>query len=325
MNSDYVKALETKADWLKWSTEIDVPPAHRADVARAYQISLRKGETFFMNSAFCDLVDHARRSVPDNLVFEPSWLTAPCGWMYIKEAFKCPDFVVDEATRLMAELKATETTFDRLPINIQAVGWIPIDYTTNLEDGRRCGSFTKDIKPPYKAFAFLCFLSHPGDGGFGEWAYFTLREGDKVIDRITEFETNARKEGGAYENNRETSELHEVRWIYTAFHLMAQKLAIQFDEQTDRTTKRRAEREKKVVPSSIKVVSLRRLEQHKQKAGAEGQKIDWKWQWAVRGHWRNQFFKSTNSYKQIFIESFIKGPQNAPFKPITPKLFVAAR
>ena len=37
-------------------------------------------------------------------------------------------------------------------------------------------------------------------------------------------------------------------------------------------------------------------------------RIDWNWQWEVRGHWRNQFYAATNTHKPVFVEAYMKGP-----------------
>jgi hypothetical protein len=67
------------------------------------------------------------------------------------------------------------------------------------------------------------------------------------------------------------------------------------------------------------------MEEARAKAGADGGKVDWQWQWTVRGHWRNQFHPSTGLHSPTFIEAYLKGPESAPLKPDTLSMFVAKR
>jgi hypothetical protein len=115
-----------------------------------------------------------------------------------------------------------------------------------------------------------------------------------------------------------------LRWVFAAFHLMSQHLCVQVECDTDRATKRRAERSKTTVPPKFKVVTLRRMEIDRVNAERNGGKepTDWRWQWAVRGHWRNQWHPAAQGHRQIFIEAYIKGPEDKPLKPVTKYIFV---
>lgn len=328
MNSEYIKAIETRNKWLKWSAanvhvapKLDyVPPESWA----AYIKCLAQGELFFMNKKFCSLVDHARLSIPDDMTFDASWVQTRQGFLWIDEPFEVPKSIDDKDYTL----------------KISAIGWLPITKVTELESGVRYGEY--DLRSlESNAVAFMCFidLSKAGDDtrlaapdGYGCWSYFTIKHGEKLIDKVIAFEiylNSLRPANGAsnvpYGEFVDNIKLHEIRWIYTAFYLMAQRLSITFDEDVDRATRRRAEHDKVSVPPKIRVVSLRRLEQHKEKVGGVNAPVDWQWQWEVRGHWRNQWCRSTQTHKPLFIEGYIKGPEDKPLKPPGQKLFVAAR
>jgi len=118
--------------------------------------------------------------------------------------------------------------------------------------------------------------------------------------------------------------LHEVRWLFTALYMMAQKLSIQVQHPTSRAVRRRLERNKEIAPDFVRVITLRRLAQARERDGASAD-VNWKWQWGVRGHWRNQFYPTEGIHKPKFVESYIKGPENMPLKPESLKLFVAKR
>lgn len=336
MNGSYIQALETKARWSKWiegEGQMTVPPKARA-VLPAYEHVLHTPDTHFMNAKFCDLVDHARKTVPDDLRFEMPWAHSKWGWLWLETPFECPRFLVSdevaENARKIWNREMPNAPFEpvadmpaemkKLRVKIRAVGWMPVGKISTLSDGRRYGATGEG-----GGTAFLLF-HELGKDGFGMWSYFTLMDGDKVIDRIRAFEATATKEGGAYQKDRETNELHEIRWIYTAFYLMAQKLAVEVRVPTDRATKRRAEREGRTVPDTIKVVSLRRLEAARLKTQqTEKEPVEWHWQWEVRGHWRNQYYRAANEHRPVFVEAYIKGPEDKPLKNPGQKLFAAVR
>jgi hypothetical protein len=94
-------------------------------------------------------------------------------------------------------------------------------------------------------------------------------------------------------------------------------------ERGDREVRRRAERQRQVAPPFIQVVTLRRMEIARRR-DPTGEAPDWQWQWSVIGHWRWQWYPSDGTHKRIFIESFVKGPPDKPFKN-TIKLFAAKR
>ncbi|MGH7393698.1 MAG: hypothetical protein ACREM3_30220, partial [Candidatus Rokuibacteriota bacterium] len=134
----------------------------------------------------------------------------------------------------------------------------------------------------------------------------------------------AQKDGQYIVQNRSEQPLHEIRWIYTALHLMSQRLSITVRHPTDRATRHRAEREGQEAPPFIDVVTLRRLEAARQR-DPQGNNVDWQWQWQVAGHWRDQWYPSEGVHKPKFIESYIKGPADKPLKPDSIKVYVAER
>ena len=46
----------------------------------------------------------------------------------------------------------------------------------------------------------------------------------------------------------------------------------------------------------------------------EPQPVDWRCQWVVRGHWRNQWFPSEQRHKQRYIAPYVKGPEDKPLR-----------
>lgn len=66
------------------------------------------------------------------------------------------------------------------------------------------------------------------------------------------------------------------------------------------------------IPALINVVVLRRRSAN---AGvAHHQEVEFSCQWMVRGHWRQQFYPSTQERRPLWIESYVKGPDDKPFR-----------
>jgi len=74
----------------------------------------------------------------------------------------------------------------------------------------------------------------------------------------------------------------------------------------------------------IRIIQLRR--RGPATNGGEPKKIDYGCRWLVRGHWRNQFYRSSHSHRLIFIPPYVKGPDDKPLKkPAKVSLFAVVR
>ena len=51
-------------------------------------------------------------------------------------------------------------------------------------------------------------------------------------------------------------------------------------------------------------------------AASDGEAHRYSCQFTVRGHWRNQWYARSGTHAPKFIEPFIKGPKDAPFKEV---------
>lgn len=331
MNPMYIQSLETRLRWLKFAVEYQrmVPPLEPTlKVMPNYQDCLTHASSYFMDRHFCRMVEHARTLTPDTLAFESTWLHSDCGFIYLEEPFHVPP--IGAALKEFNEL-GDESVLTRYTL-MRAVGWRKVPSGTRIGDNARmdAGLGFGDIIAGPGTFQFLLFMEvREDDYRFYPWSYFALRDGRLLGERVREFEevNAAAAEGDNYLIRPEDTTLHpyhEIRWIYTAIYLMAQRLSTRVRHTTDRGTRRRAERNQQVAPPFFEVVTLRR--QHQDRiADRVPEAIDWQWQWAVRGHWRNQWYPSEGIHKPVFVESYMKGPEDKPVKPPTVKLFAAVR
>jgi hypothetical protein len=348
LHSEYITAIEQRLGWLKWcKTGAGARVWTRLGFAAAipaYADVLETADTFYMAPQFAALVDHARVSVPDDLAYEPEWLLAPRGWLWLPTPFLCPSL----------EASPEDEGKTLLPTKVRAVGWRPLIEGSPVYQGpsseeldqygaaaaSRADRAKYMVPAPLRATQFLFFQdfadyravrSTTGDvheelpldatRGFGCWSYFMLVPGQRLGDRIDAFEGKQVTGRYAPTADRRTHPMHEMRWLFAALHLMAQRLATTVTHETDRATRRRAERNQQVAPPFIRVVTLRRLEEARPKNPRPAE-VDWQWQWEVSGHWRRH---PTDAAKKVFVEAYIKGPEEKPLKPGSHKLFVARR
>jgi hypothetical protein len=325
LEANYAEAVETRLRWLRWAIKhgdeswskiADLSPAKVAtrrnwlDVLPTYRHALESGDTFFVNKNFCELVEHARRTVPGDLVFDSRWLQSKFAWAWLETPFVVPANIDDG--------RGGVHTFreDRRAV-VCAVAWVPIpagQVTSSRVAGEGAHLFMT-----YQGFREIV----PGSEGFGCWSYFVLQDGDRLDERVRAFEDRSRGVSGGLYTDRSENWAHEIRWVYAATYLMSQRLAMPLEKRVDRHVTKRAAKLKLTQPPILRVITLRRMEQDRPAVGHEV--VDWQWRWEVRGHWRNQFCPGSGTYRPVFIEAYVKGPEGKPLKPPGMKLFVARR
>lgn len=112
--------------------------------------------------------------------------------------------------------------------------------------------------------------------------------------------------------------------FWVAAMLWIQQTIIVPDRITaDRGVRRRLSREG-VNDAIVNVVRLRRAERNPH-GDAPGEPVEWSCQWIVRGHWRQQYYPSTNERKPLWIFPYVKGPDDAPLKSPPPTVFAVCR
>lgn len=102
---------------------------------------------------------------------------------------------------------------------------------------------------------------------------------------------------------------------------LQQKIVVTEYGKLDRHAERRLTRAS--MEASVRVVHLRSKSYVKTSADEEKHQVDWAWQWAVRGHWRDQPTKE--GIKLIWIHPYIKGPEDKPLKPDAGRVFAVTR
>ena len=105
----------------------------------------------------------------------------------------------------------------------------------------------------------------------------------------------------------------QVSWWSNAqalMRLMMQQIAVREERQSPRAGRRRWQRDLPETPAPYIVVV--RLRRPKAQPSGDHRTVDWKQQWIVGAHWRNQWYPSLGVHRQIWISDHVKGPEDKP-------------
>lgn len=119
----------------------------------------------------------------------------------------------------------------------------------------------------------------------------------------------------------------QFRVLQSIFRLMQQTIAVHATHHPDRATRRRAARAE-YPEKEVTVIYLRRPRRddyQEPTTEAERKSIDWQSRWLVAGHWRNQYYASLGEHRQIWINPYIKGPEDKPLRVREKRAFVFGR
>lgn len=117
------------------------------------------------------------------------------------------------------------------------------------------------------------------------------------------------------------------RTILATWLLMQDTIIAEYDDQqTPRATAKRFGRMGIELPKTIRAVELRKHETvGAPRPGSAGEKRYDRYQWWVKGHWRQQYYPSEGRHKPRWIQGYRKGDPTAPFKDDLPVVNVLKR
>lgn len=115
-----------------------------------------------------------------------------------------------------------------------------------------------------------------------------------------------------------------LRYVAGSLAFLQQRILVAPHYQADRATRRRHQAWRP--DPQVRVVELRRRAELRPADGEAQVAVDWQWQWAVRGHWRQQACGTGQRERRtIWVPSYVKGPADKPLKPPQPTVFVVRR
>jgi len=108
----------------------------------------------------------------------------------------------------------------------------------------------------------------------------------------------------------------DMRYLQVLWRLMNQTITIKNPRDVGGQFRRRAERAR-FEPRRVTVVTLRRPDAPHDPDHVP-HTVEWDHQWVVAGHWRNQWYPSISTHRQIWISPYVKGPEDKPL--VLPKV-----
>lgn len=111
--------------------------------------------------------------------------------------------------------------------------------------------------------------------------------------------------------------------IQALFQFMDQKIVSTEQYGPPRSERRRLKKARLPI-WDVKVIQLRRYQQGQSQAPGAGT-IDWQCQWTVSGHWRKQPYPAKGTVEVIWIDPYIKGPEDKPLRDPTKSIFSVRR
>lgn len=139
------------------------------------------------------------------------------------------------------------------------------------------------------------------------------------------------KKGGQYAGQAATVAASVLfsRFFMAAAAWLRQKIVVEaHGGQGIRQAARQIQRQHNLPETPrVRIVELRRSQYVKREDAAatdgSGRKLTCRF--VVKGFWRNQWYATRQEHAQIYVESFLKGPADAPMKSAAPTVFVVRR
>lgn len=331
------------------------PPVNRAQVEELHYDAkmLQHAEVFAWDEAMGNMVRESTKKFPTDIPFSRAWLYTPSGiWWFGRNSRLL--------TLRSTELDPTGGEIRRIgcalsfwaqrgnPENICLWGYSydhleptrgPVPVTNIiLKGGETLHNLYKEwVDDQHAGHTILGLVLKKARNRLDEREWPNVKvehrdrvaEGDKVLLLKLAF---SRELISKDEYTLSMQWLQKLAWIKSAQKLVLfflagslwiqQKVLVYNPGTMTRHARKRAERVQ-IVPK-VNVVELRRRE-YAYPPGTEGHKdVEWSCSWLVRGHWRNQFYPSTGDHKPIWIDPFVKGDPDKPFKG-TERVFAVRR
>lgn len=100
--------------------------------------------------------------------------------------------------------------------------------------------------------------------------------------------------------------------VQALMRLMMQTVSDRYQERAPRASIKRAHRAGFTRPEHDPYITVIRLRRPRGHRSDEPSTVEWSQRWIVGGHWRNQWFPSLNTHRQIWISGYVKGPDDKP-------------
>jgi hypothetical protein len=320
--AEWVKAAEAQLELHRWFTSEKgrrwtrgwIHAETRNDPAKGDMYSLLNAvesqklltaDAIWVAPEISDVIDAARESFRPEPMEQEDFITHT-GFLY----FDKPLYMLDR-------------NYKR--VSVGAISWCPVVFkpedepTPELEEegSLLVNSLAPEDLPNGETTWGMCFAIYSSARAEGD-AYSETHRKAVEIEGATELIPlhyasiifgNELDEGQTLDaEGRYTAADEWWKLVQTSLRLMQQRIATHSDAALPRPTRKRAARAGLSL-NEVMVVRLRRPTV-KQNGDDEGTTVEWTHRWIVDGHWRNQWYPSRMSHRQVWISPYVKGPDD---------------
>jgi hypothetical protein len=311
-NHSWMRALDIQMDTYKWCRE-DFGMIYNtgvfesllsseaedytssADLAGHLLQTLWRADTIYVTSDMLHLLMQAAHDLPAEAEFDYHTLISPFGFAYFEEPIYGTDkhgqqLSVNAIAWENAPVAATPEHTGPLAQAIMVYFFVdPHDEYDSYNAEHR--GILRDLGIPVPPLA----LSHMYPAICGRTIPEPTKQGMEIVTEILK--------------------------LFVAMQLLAQqKIGEPIRMQPDRATRKRMQRAFPTMGDRlITLITLRR--KSVKRDGEEPSTIEWSRRWAVRGHWRRQYYARTKTHDWVYIHEYIKGPEDKPFIPTDRRIF----
>lgn len=274
-----------------------------ASLFSAEEDRLLLADPVFVSGEMCDVIDAAHRGFqPEPLI--PSDLLTPVGFVYLERPVEIPD------------------RFDE-PCLLRAFSWSPVVALRDAENAILPDETRQQIRALQDA---PINIARDDDEGLWHWADdvglmtargvgFTIYADDERVGvfpiHLTPWWFGMTFDGNEVdENGQPTGAGWWWRVAQTTLRLMAQRISVRHPTRPARPQRREAARHG-WGDRDVLVVRLRRERGEPEHDEGTGDAA-YSHRFIVRGHWRDHWYPSAQTHRQIWISPFVKGPQDKP-------------
>ena len=256
--------------------------------------ALRYGDTFWLGGDAGTLVHTGHLQLPEDAVLNTSVIPARQGFVLSSNVHA---LVVDDGRELLA---------------LRGLLWDSAEVLDAHEPTRRLGPGVVLIpllaRGPHASSVFV-------DSGYPWLCGISLGEASRRNLSLSTTVAPA-TDGG-----------ESVMRLFLALCLfLQQRIVTAPPMRAERGTRRRLERAGWQSEPVIRVIQLRRVDQHAtHDVEVAHAAHNWSCQWVVRGHWRQQPYPSMHTVQPLWITPYVKGPVGKPLKPPRATVFAVVR
>jgi hypothetical protein len=102
-----------------------------------------------------------------------------------------------------------------------------------------------------------------------------------------------------------------LMYMQAFWSFVQQRVLVVGEAQHPRAVRKRAEKANLTLPA-LQVIRLRRADNGPVQPSDNPKHVDWRFRWIVVGHWRWWWFESEGRRRQIWVNPYVKGPEDRP-------------